>query len=216
MKRTIGIHFSYALIAVMLVTGIVTAKTKMKDRGPHQGPYWSQLDETQKTELKEKIEALKADGADREKIRETVNAQLQEWGIEAPPFHPDSLYGRGWRGHGPGPGPNGPFQNLTEEQQKELHEMIQAKLKEWGIEAPELPPDGPGPMHQNWMNSLDNEQKKSVDDLIQKMQEEGKSREEIHEAIKTLVAEYGIELPAEPSFKKERHGKCEQRHHESN
>ena len=205
MKRTTG--FSYTIIALMLTTaGIVSAN--VKNGGPHHGPNWSQLNETQKSELKEKVEALKADGVDRETIRVTIDAQLKEWGIEVAPIHPDSLHGRRWKGHRP----DGPFQNLTEEQRSELHEMIQAKFKEWGVEAPKFPPEGPGPMHHEWINSLNEEQKKSVDDLIQKMHEDGKSRDEIHEAVKTLVAEYGIELPAEPPFKTGRQGNCGRMH----
>ena len=52
-----------------------------KNRGP-RGRFWKQLNEEQKTELREMIESLKDNGATKKEIHESVNAKLKGFGIE--------------------------------------------------------------------------------------------------------------------------------------
>lgn len=93
---------------------------------------------------------------------------------------------------------------LTEEQQEELktliknmhdqdadrqtiHEAVQAKLDEWGIERPEHPPRFGG--------QLTEEQKAEMKNLIQSMRDQDADRKDIHEAVKAKLKEWGFEPP---------------------
>ncbi len=115
--------------------------------GGRRPPFWGELSEEQRAELREMIDEMREDGATREDIREAVHAQLEEWGIELPE---------------PGEGRRTPpfWDDLTEEQQEALREMIDemredgatredireavhAQLEEWGIEVP-VGPGGAG------------------------------------------------------------------------
>ena len=51
---------------------------------------------------------------------------------------------------------------------------------------------------QHWQNKLTEAQRNEVRSLIDEMRDDKASREEIHTALKDLVAEYGIELPDNP------------------
>jgi hypothetical protein len=74
---------------------------------------------------------------------------------------------------------------LTEEQREELLSEIQAlvssKFEEWGIEPPE-------PL-------LTEEQHEQLKNLITEMREAEATPEEVKEAVKELLEEFGVELP---------------------
>lgn len=152
------------------------------------------LTEEQRAELKELVQKMKEDGATREEIKEAVTALFAEWGIEMP-----ERQGR-WG------------DLLTEEQQEQLRTMIQEMKEqgatkkeikaaidglfdEWGIEKPDYKKDRNGKHGKDkkgWMNELTEEQRTTIRELIQSMREEGATREEIHDAVKKQLEEWGI------------------------
>jgi DNA-binding transcriptional regulator YhcF (GntR family) len=119
-------------------------------RGPgHDGPmFHNQLNEEQRTEIREKIDELKNQGASREEIHQTVSEMLKGYGIEPPE--------NGFKGLRPGMhhGMHFPDLNLNEEQREairvkidamredgagreEIHQTVSEMLKGYGIEPPE-------------------------------------------------------------------------------
>jgi Spy/CpxP family protein refolding chaperone len=96
---------------------------------------------------------------------------------------------------------------LTEEQQTELHEMIRtlrdegagheavrdsvhAKFEEWGIDTPDFPAF---PKFHGVADPLTDEQRTELDALMKQARENGKSANEIHEAVRAKLDEWGIE-----------------------
>jgi DNA-binding transcriptional regulator YhcF (GntR family) len=125
--------------------------------------------------------------------------------------------GRGERGEGRGPR-HELMEQLTEAQREELHGMvmemrgagasreeIHAAVREllagWGIELPERPGEGRGegrgPRHE-FMEQLTDAQREKLHQMVTEMREAGASREEIHAAVRELLAGWGIELPEHP------------------
>jgi len=116
---------------------------------PQHGPFpWmNQLTDDQREEMQQLLESLKESGATPEEIRDAVSAKLAEWGIDLPEDN---------GGHPPFPSW---MSQLTGEQKEEIQQLIRtltdtgvspeeirnavnAKLQEWGIEAP-TPPENP-------------------------------------------------------------------------
>jgi len=73
---------------------------------------------------------------------------------------------------------------------QEIEEAVDAKLAEWGIEAP----GDPGPPSPPWMMNLTEEQRVEIRQLIETMRRNGASRDEITEAVLKRLEEYGIDL----------------------
>ena len=147
-----------------------------------------QLTEEQRAALKEKIAALKAEDATKAEIRAAIDAQFEEWGIEAP----ERSLGR-----------LGSL--LTEEQQTalkekigalkaedatraEIREAIGAQLEEWDIEVPER---GSGRLG----SLLTEEQHVALREKIDALKAEDATRAEIHTAIHAELEALGIEAP---------------------
>ena len=72
----------------------------------------------------------------------------------------------------------------------EIEEAVDAKLAEWGIEAPE----DPGPPSPPWMMNLTEEQRMEIRQLIETMRRNGASRDEITEVVLKRLEEYGIDV----------------------
>ncbi len=115
------------------------------------------------------------------------------------------------------------FPDLTEEQRAEVHELviamreagasreeIHAAVRElfesWNIELPDRPEgecrgegrgEGRGGRHR-LMEQLTEEQRDQVHALVSGMRESGATREEIHAAVRELLAGWGIEVPEHP------------------
>lgn len=151
-----------------------------------------QLTDEQQEILRTTIADLRAADATRDEIHAAVEALYAEWGLEMP--ERDSRWG----------------DLLTEEQQAELKALVQelkdadatreeikaavdALFEEWGIERPD---DGKGRKGKKggrgWMGDLTEEQQATIRDLIQTMKEDGATREEIREAVKAQLEEWGI------------------------
>jgi len=120
-----------AVKAKLAEWGIVIGRGK--DGGGMHGGFWDKLTDAQKAQLQALIDQWKSEGNTAEQIREKVNAQLKEWGIDL------------------GRGDGGKHGMLTPKQQAILHEMVTtmqaegktreeiqtailAQLKAWGIE----------------------------------------------------------------------------------
>lgn len=103
---------------------------------------------------------------------------------------------------------------LTEAQQTELKEMIQAmrddsttreeirdvvhaKLEEWGVEPPEHPR-----VIDRLENQLTEEQKAELEALTQEMKENGAKPDEIRDAVHAKMEEWDVKPPLAPSFYK--------------
>ncbi|MBN1782087.1 T9SS type A sorting domain-containing protein [bacterium] len=171
-------------------------------RGFH-GRMPDKLNEEQKAELKSLMEQLKAGNASAMEIRQAVNDQLEAWGIE--PRGPRE--GRGQRHpllHG----------QLNDEQRtalqtlmdnmrekgatrEEIHEAVRNQLDAWGIE-PRGPREGRGQRHHLYYDLLNEEQRTALESMMDDMREKGATREEIHEAVRSQLDAWGIELPERP------------------
>lgn len=172
-------------------------------QGNWQPPFFSELTEEQRAEIKELIQGLRDQDADRKTIRQAVHDKLTEWGIDFPKF-PNVIERLG--------------EQLTEEQKTELQTLIDGlkaedadrktirsavheKLNEWGIERPAK--DGKGRRgrmgrrlgHKKIFELLDDTQKEEIKDMVKGMRESGASRKEIREAVHAKLNEWGIELP---------------------
>jgi len=180
-------------------------------RGKHQGPnngkmIHDQLTEEQRTELADTIKKLKEEGKTREEIRTAVDALFEKWGIEKP----NHLGGRHF-------GKHSFMDKLTDAQRTELADTVK-KLKEdgktreeiktaidalfekWGIEKPDSPL-----RHRGWKQfakQLTPEQRQQIWDTIKDMKAKDATREEIHEAVKALLIEFGVDLPEDWSDNK--------------
>lgn len=112
---------------------------------PHHPPFFDQLTEEQKAELRGLIDGMREAGASREDVHAAVREKLEGWGIEVP--------------ERPGPGEcrgrrSEIFKQLTEEQRKEIRDTfremreaeatreeirsaIREKLESFGVELPD-------------------------------------------------------------------------------
>ena len=213
--KTIGIALSIIAIGIsFLVPSEVLGQRpggKGQMGGFHQGkpgPQGPNLTEDQKTQLHELVQALQAEGKNREEIGIAVNALFAEWGIEKP---------KGPMGRS-GKGIQKP--QLTEDQKTQLDETIQALrengvskeeikaaidalFEEWGIEKPEGrmgrhgQKQGPGGA---LMELLDENQQAAVKAKVEELKAAGATREEIHETVAAMLAEWGIEIPEKPGL----------------
>ena len=112
----------------------------------HGGGPFAQLTEDQRAAVQAKVQELKANGASHEDIRTAVGEMLQGYGIQ-PPEQRGPRPGLGWKLRA----------QLTEDQRTQIREMVQGmrasgasredihtairgKLREFGIQVPELTP----------------------------------------------------------------------------
>ena len=226
-RNNIGILILSGLIGLAIATEAFTQSGqggfgqgwrggRDQGQGVHQPPFFAELTEQQQADLKALIQDLRDQGADRKAIREAVHSKLAEWGVELPQ-KPEE--GQGFRGRGGSRGrgfENAPFfKDLTDAQQVELQTLIDElkagdadrktirqavheKLKEWGVD---LPGRGfrQGRGHGKFFDLLTETQKEEIRTMIQGLRENGASRQEIHEAVKAKLAEWGIERPEKDS-----------------
>ena len=173
--------------------------------GPRRdGAFWLKLSDEQKQELRDKIRDMLASGGDFEAIHNAMMEQIQQWGYDVPP-RPD---GKGYRGQRLD-------QMLTDEQKEQLRtkiiELLDAKaepgeiflaigdiLHDWGIEPPHPGFHGRRPFGPNMMNQLTDEQRQAVREKVQELREQGATRQEIHEAVREMLEEFGVKFPEKP------------------
>ncbi len=184
----------WAICAVMWTALVGQAWSQpVQGRGGMGGPapFLQQLTEEQRQELSSLREEMVEAGATRQEIRDAIHAQLEAWGIDVLEH----------------PGPRGPQLDLTEEQKQELqqlrqelldsgasreeiHKAIREQLEMWGIEPPERPV-GPRSPRLN----LTEEQREELKKLRADLRESEATPEEIHDAIRAQLEEWGVELP---------------------
>ncbi len=114
---------------------------------PPTPPWMTNLTDTQKASLEQKINELKEAGKSPQEIRSAVDEMLQQWGIQVPQRSGDHPT-QPWMG------------NLTEEQRealkqkieemkaagaspREIHSAIGDMLKQWDIQVPQPPSEPP-------------------------------------------------------------------------
>jgi len=168
---------------------------------PREPPWMSQLTYNQKEQIRQLVDSLRESGATPQEIRDAINVELQEWGIEVPEV----------------PARQPPWMSqLTDDQkeeiqqlidslresgasQEEIRDAINAKLQDWSIEVP-APPESSGqlPREPPWMSQLTHEQKEEIQQLIDSLKASGATPQEIRDAINAKLQEWGIELPARP------------------
>ncbi len=166
--------------------------------GRFMGRHFKDLNEEQRSALKEKVDQLHEQGASRKEIHAEVQKMFKEFGVDVPS---DSLQRMG-RGEG---FPHGfPGIDLNEEQRmairekvesmrenkagrEEIHAAVTEMLKGYGIEIPEKP----GRHGEKWP-FLTDEQRQAVRTRIGEMRASGASREEIHKAVKTMTDEFDM------------------------
>lgn len=160
-------------------------------RGGRQGFGDPQLTDDQRDILKSTIADLREAEATREEIRAAVEALYAEWGLEMPVRD----------------GRLSDF--LTEEQQAELEALVQgmkdagatreeikaavdALFEEWGIERPNPQRLKDKKSDRRWMSELTEEQRTIIREMVRSMREDGATREEIREAVRAQLEEWGI------------------------
>jgi ribosomal protein L23 len=169
-----------------------------KGRRGHAGFNDPQLTDEQREILQAKIAELREAEATREEIHEAIEALYAEWGLEMP--ERDGRWG----------------DLLTEEQQAELKALVQemkdadatreeiraavdALFEEWGIERPDFDGrKGKGKKGKSWMGDLTEEQRATIREMIQQMKADGATREEIRDAVKAQLEEWGIGGEGDP------------------
>jgi hypothetical protein len=143
-NKNIGLILAFVLILSAISGGTILTTHAFDNQGgrPCKAPFYSDLTDEQKEEIKTIVEELREAGARREKIKAAVDSKLTEWGIEVPESK----------------GPRLPpwISNLTDEQKeeiktiveelkeaganrKEIRETVKKKLEEWNIELSEKP-----------------------------------------------------------------------------
>jgi DNA-binding transcriptional regulator YhcF (GntR family) len=193
MNRKVKILLAAALLISVAATAMVYA-----ERGGRG--FGDRLTEEQREAIHAKVEEMRTAGASRDEIHEAVREMLEGYGITPPERPPE--------GHGPG----GHFRDqLTEEQREaihakveemrtagasrdEIHEAVREMLEGYGITPPERPPEGHGP-GGHFRDQLTEEQRQAIRARIREMREAGASHDEIHEAVREMLSEFGIEIP---------------------
>ena len=106
------------LITATLMTGFSTNLFSHGPGGPHHQWICDQLTDDQKEELHATVDAMREEGATRCEIHDAVREMAEGWGVEVPdpPF-----------GH---QGLRGIFDLLTEEQNAEVHEVVETMTAE--------------------------------------------------------------------------------------
>ena len=194
--------FRQTILIAMTLTGLLLAQGPgPRGHGTGMGPCGdSFLSLEQRTELHDLVFGLRGDDVPREEIRTAVSELFTSWGIDPPEFR------LGARRHGPGHW----AEQLTEQQRTELHELlsglredgasreeIHAAVTElftsWGIDPPEQRLGrrrrGPAP----WAEQLTEQQRTELHELVSGLREDGATRDEIHAAVVTQLAEWGID-----------------------
>lgn len=158
--------------------------------------YLKDLDEDQRSALKEKVDQLHDQGASREEIHAEVQKMLKEYGVDVPSDSPPKM------GRGEGFPHGFPGADLSKEQRmairekvkslrenkadrEEIHAAVTEMLESYGIEIPEKP----GRHGEKWP-CLTDEQRQAVRTKIREMRASDASREEIHEAAKKMTEEF--------------------------
>lgn len=161
-----------------------------KGRKGRKGFSDPQLTDEQREALRTLIQEMKEAEATRDEIKAAIEALYTEWGLDMP--ERKERWG----------------DVLTEEQQEELRTTVQelkdqgasreeikaaidGLFEEWGIEKPDFKVKR-GRGKKAWMNELTEEQRTTIRELVQSMKEQGATREEIHEAVKKQLEEWGI------------------------
>jgi alkylhydroperoxidase/carboxymuconolactone decarboxylase family protein YurZ len=208
--KNIGTAIAIALIAIAFIIPTDAISQNAGGRGGKsgmqqgmKGQWGSNLTDEQKAELQELVQSMREADNSREKIKTAVDALFEEWGIEKP----EGRMGKGGRGD------REPL--LSDEQKAELKVTVQglkdngasreeikaavdALFETWGIEKPEGRMGRRGGKHGQhgaMMDLLDETQQEAVKTKMEEMKAADATREEIHEAITTMFADWGIEMP---------------------
>jgi len=215
--------FALGGLILILVFGFTNFSLAQGGHGGRRGHLLQrfaqlQLTEEQQDELKTLIQNMRNQDADRQTIREAVQAKLDEWGIERPEHPP--RFGR-FGGQ------------LTEEQKAEIknliqsmrdqdadrkviHDAVQEKLKERGFEPPKggtrrrgFGRVGRGGRGGFW-GKLSDDQKKVLNEKITELRNQDATREEIRAAVQELLKTWGIDPPQRGQGRQDR-GKNQER-----
>jgi len=217
--KRLNIIVSLVFAAALFITPLLTMAQPMgpgggphrgngpgRMNGPHRpgrGPICGELTEEQREILHETISSMREEGSSREEIREAIKQLFEDWGIDMPerPARPQRPF-RGWFN-----------ENLSEEQKAELKELAESlkeqnatrqeihqavieQLKEWGFEPPERP--GPNCRPGRIGAQLTPEQREDIRELVQTLKSQGATRREIRQAVREILAEWGIQSQDKP------------------
>ncbi len=152
----------------------------------------AQLSEEQRQQIHHMMRDMRRQGATPEEIRAAMEERFQQWGIELPE-------------HG---------LPLTAEQHRiirqvgyqmwmdgatreEIRSAVDEQIQSLGVQLPEgrrghLPFGFFGFMHRCFMSSLSEEQRGAIRETRRDMRRQGATPEEVHEAVKGLLAGWGI------------------------
>jgi Spy/CpxP family protein refolding chaperone len=204
-----------AVVELLEGWGIEPPEHDREHHGPGRGRDHSghflrgildQLSEEQREELHQLIGELRQQSASHDEIRAAVEGKLSEWGIELPEPPLELTREQRQALHAV------IFELWTSgATREEIRSAAAGQLEEYGIEMPE---HGPGPwghrlgsgrhgksplpmaaIHGCLKPPLTQEQRETLHETIRELREEGASPEEIHEAIRSLMSDFGIEVP---------------------
>ncbi len=201
--RNLGMFFMTALLTlVMTMAGLAQPGGHGHGQGrPGAVGHWmgAQLTDAQRQQLQDTVQQLRAEGATPEEIRAAVDALFDEWGIERPQHKGPQLT-------------DAQRQQLCETIQQlreqgatpeEIHDAVAALFAEWGVEMPANFAGHKGRRGRSFMRGghgpcraqLTEEQRETLRTTVQNLRDQGATRREIHDAVASLFAEWGVEMP---------------------
>ena len=209
MSRTMKILLVLAILSISAIGAGLTYADRPDGKG-----FGAMLTEEQREAVHAKVTEMRDAGASREEIGAAVREMMEGYGITPPEGRPEG----GPEGFREGRGPGGHMADaLTEEQREAIHakvtemrdagasrEEIGAAMREmmegYGITPPEGRPEG-GPEgfregrgpggHMG--DALTEEQREAIHAKVTEMRGAGATREEIHAAVREMLAGFGIE-----------------------
>ncbi|MCK4755281.1 MAG: hypothetical protein KAS58_08605, partial [Calditrichia bacterium] len=217
MKKTL-IYFPTILLvifSIIFINSDTVDAINVFPKGPHF-KLMEKLSKEQQEEVKNKVKELWESGASREEIRDAVKEMFEKYDVD----FPDDMKGfQGMRGARHGRGFMKFSDQLSEDQintikekveslrekgasREEMHAEVNNLLEEYGVEVPEDFNDFPGKRGpkpgrglREFSDQLTNEQRAAIREKAKTMHEHGDSREEIHNEIRKMLKEYGIDVP---------------------
>lgn len=195
---------NYILMFLSMAT-MLFAQPQMHNKGEHRrqimhGPFWSELSDSQKDELKALIQTLRNENVTPDSLRTAIHEKLSSWNIELPDM----------------PGFFNRFDDrLNADQKNEIHALIDSlnsqnasrkkihlaikeKLDSWGIK-PKFRNFQRNFRKRRMFSNLTDEQQKIIQNLIKDMREKNATPQEVHQAVADQLKTWGIEPPQKPN-----------------
>ncbi len=176
-------------------------------QGPRCPPWIQDLTDDQREVIHQLIEEMREAGSNPQEIKDAVDTQLGEWGIEIP--EAQNLPPPPWMG------------DLTDDQKQQIQKLVETmredgasreeineavlqQLEEWGIDTSNMQTNWTGEDHReprgaHLLDQLTEEQRDQLQQKIQELRDSGTSREQIRDMVHAQLEEWGIDIPENES-----------------